>query len=100
MTPPGGDEGIDVHAENLIAQAKCYNESNKVGVDEIQRLAGIKDGTKVTNAFFFTTSSYTKGAIKWASLTGIELFRFDFHLLGFVGVTGNASAYCRGEIRL
>lgn len=68
------DGGIDVVATirdpevgliKSLWQAKKYHPSNKVQVNVVRELAGIRDNQKATKGIIVTTSSLTKGALDW-----------------------------------
>jgi restriction system protein len=68
------DGGIDVVATirepelgliKSLWQAKKYRPSNKVQVNVVRELAGIRDNHKATKGIIVTTSSLTKGALDW-----------------------------------
>lgn len=68
------DGGIDVVAASYIAQVKNY--SGTVPINDVRALAGVTsmDGRK---GLFFTSGSYSGGAIEFANQTGIALFVYS-----------------------
>jgi hypothetical protein len=80
------DGGIDIVAfedtifskNNYIIECKRYAPHNKVSVDVVQRLYGIKQSKNVTKAFLVTSSSFTKSAMKWAKQHCWELELKDY----------------------
>jgi hypothetical protein len=62
-TPIGPDNGIDVWSTGAIAQVK-YWTSKRVGIKEVQRLAGTISPGQIP--YFFAGSGYTRPAIQWA----------------------------------
>lgn len=63
-----GDDGIDVKIWDqsgeflAIAQCKRYADGNKVSAPQIREFAGAFMLSKAKKGYFFTTSSFTKGA--------------------------------------
>ncbi len=68
------DGGIDVASVHYIAQVKNYTGS--VDVASVRELAGVAytDGRK---PLFFTSGSYSSGAVLFANQAGIALFQYD-----------------------
>jgi HJR/Mrr/RecB family endonuclease len=72
LTPPTKDGGYDIFAisktiepglaSSWIIECKKYAPENKVGVDIVRALYGVKSNMKVANALLATTSYFTKGA--------------------------------------
>jgi len=72
LTPPIKDGGYDIFAiskdieagvsSSWIIECKKYQKQNKVGVDIVRALYGVKSNLKVANALIATTSYFTKGA--------------------------------------
>jgi pSer/pThr/pTyr-binding forkhead associated (FHA) protein len=81
VTRQGTDGGIDVVAVNkgvifrgrYLIQCKRYNPSNKVSRPEVQAFHGRIAVEPRARGIFITTSSFTRGAQKFAELTGINL---------------------------
>jgi len=68
------DGGIDVESENYVAQVKLYSNTS-VGRPEIQQLVGaaLVSGK---HALFFTSSTFTAEAKRYAAQAEVALFRF------------------------
>jgi len=72
LTPPIKDGGYDIFAiskniepgltSSWIVECKKYRPENKVGVDIVRALYGVKSDLRVANALLATTSHFTKGA--------------------------------------
>jgi restriction system protein len=86
VTRQVADGGVDVVAVNhglifrgryliqcKLIQCKRYNPSNKVTRPEIQTFHGRIAIEPRARGIFITTSSFTRGAQKFAELTGINL---------------------------
>lgn len=84
LTPSTKDGGYDIYAitKNIepgvetswIIECKKYAPENKVGVDIVRALYGIKSNLKIANALLATTSYFTKGAKAFkASRYDVEL---------------------------
>ena len=84
LTPAVKDGGYDIFGiskdiksgvkTSWIIECKKYAPENKIGVDIIRALYGVKSNFKVANALLATTSYFTKGAIDFkASRYDIEL---------------------------
>lgn len=83
-TSPTNDGGIDgiinedrLGLNKIAIQAKRYDKSNKIGVPLLQSFVGALMGKGVTKGVFITTSSFTKGAIDYASNQSIILIDGD-----------------------
>lgn len=76
VTPHIGDGGVDITSNCVLAQVKNY--SGSVGPAPIRELMGVAalDNRK-RRAVFFTSGSYTKGAIDFANESGIQLYRYN-----------------------
>lgn len=65
VTPPSGDEGVDVYASNdtekCIVQVKRYRTS-KVTLDDVLKTAGAMSAQRADKAYIVTTSILTKQA--------------------------------------
>ena len=77
VTPYSGDGGIDgVIKEDILGlgriyiQAKRYRRENSVPVQKVREFAGTLQGLQAGKGVFITTSSYTKGARKFADSLG------------------------------
>ncbi len=84
LTPPIKDGGYDIFAiskeiktglqTSWIIECKKYASENKVGVDIVRALYGVKANLNVANALLATTSYFTKGVQDFkASRYDIEL---------------------------
>jgi RNA polymerase sigma factor for flagellar operon FliA len=84
LTPPIKDGGYDIFAiskdllsgvkTSWIIECKKYSPENKVSVDIVRALYGIKSNLRIANALIATTSYFTKGANDFkASRYDIEL---------------------------
>ena len=69
-----GDGGVDgvinedrLGLDRIYVQAKRYSESNSVGRPEVQGFVGSLVGLGASKGVFFTTSSFSRGAIEYAS---------------------------------
>jgi len=67
-----GDRGVDVVArkdgtidQNLVIQAKCYDEGNKVGRPAMQQYYSLRDQERADAVAVVTTSDFTDGAKAW-----------------------------------
>jgi hypothetical protein len=74
VTQLTGDGGIDVVAASYIAQVKNY--AGTVPINDVRALAGVvhTDGRK---GLFFTSGSYSTGAVSFANDAGIALFVYS-----------------------
>ena len=59
----GIGEFSDIDKIRYLVQVKRYKINNKVSVDDIRKLKGVKDFNAGDKGIFITTSDYTKGAI-------------------------------------
>lgn len=89
VTPDGADGGIDVDAEDAIAQVKF--QALPVGRPVVQALLGVSSHQHKT-PFFFASSGYTSSAITFADEVGIALFMFTLDG-GLVSVTEAAAEF-------
>ena len=89
LTPTTKDGGYDIFAvskegprgvrTSWIIECKRYERENKVGVEIVRALYGIKSNLKVANALLATTSFFTKGASQFkASRYDIELKDYPY----------------------
>lgn len=76
-TPPSKDGGIDgIIKEDVLGlgriyiQAKRYRRENSVPERDVKEFAGTLQGLLASKGIFITTSSYTKGARKFADRLG------------------------------
>jgi len=78
-TQLGADDGIDIelydtHApDTLVAIAQCKAWSKPVGVKEIREFYGVMIVTRVSRAYFVTTSTFTNDARKYSTLSEVSL---------------------------
>lgn len=87
VTPPTRDGGYDIMAlrkdplgieTTTLVECKRYKEENKVPIDVIRGLYGVKSYLGVSNALLVTTSSFTRDARKFVeSKYDIQLFDFS-----------------------
>jgi len=84
VTRGSNDGGIDgiVYQDALgldivYVQAKRYKEGNNIGRPEIQGFAGALDGLQASKGIFFTTSSFTPGAIEFSKTTTNKIVVID-----------------------
>ncbi|KUN90418.1 hypothetical protein AQJ84_40185 [Streptomyces resistomycificus] len=73
-TAVGADEGIDVLAEQAVAQVK--KEGSPTSRPTVQQLHGVA-AAQSKAALFFSMAGYTPQAMDWASRHGIALFQYD-----------------------
>ena len=73
------DAGIDLELydkkapEHLVAIAQCKACLKPVGVKHIRAFYGVMAATKVSRAYFLTTSSFTEDAIKFSRKSEVTL---------------------------
>lgn len=88
LTPPVKDGGYDIFAiskeilsgvkTSWIIECKKYSPENKVSIDIVRALYGIKSNLRIANALIATTSYFTKGANDFkASRYDIELKDYE-----------------------
>ena len=90
LTPPIKDGGYDIFAisrddlagveTSWIIECKKYAPENKVGVDIVRALYGVKSNLKVANALLATTSFFTKGA------KAFKASRYDIQLKDYPSI--------------
>lgn len=77
VTPAVNDGGYDLIIydgfQKGIVECKCYSCNNKIGRPIIQKLVCANQEAKAERMIFITTSDYTKDAIKYAKIAGVEL---------------------------
>lgn len=86
LTPRTRDGGKDIYAIRkdsiaptlYVVEAKRYNKANKVGVEIVRGLYGVKSAERANVGVIVTTSSFTKDAIDFASPLNYELSLRDF----------------------
>ncbi len=75
----GADGGIDIELydkeapDTLVAIAQCKAWSNPVGVRHVREFYGVMMATKVSRAYFVTTSTFTDDAVSFSKLTEVSL---------------------------
>lgn len=74
VTRKSRDEGIDVAADEAVAQVKA--EMNPTGRPAVQQLYGAAAYLR-RDALFFALNGYSVEAMQWATAAGVALFRFD-----------------------
>jgi len=76
---PDADAGIDLKLydkkppNNLVAIAQCQAGPKSVGIKYIRDFYGVMAVTKVSRAYFLTTASFTKAAIKFSRKSEVTL---------------------------
>ena len=75
VTPVGPDGGVDVMADQGIAQVKM--EGIATGRPAIQQLHGVASRMGVV-ALFFSLAGYTEQALAWAESVDMVCFEFEF----------------------
>jgi uncharacterized protein YjbI with pentapeptide repeats len=89
LTPPTKDGGYDIFAiskdlagleTSWIIECKKYAPENKVGVDIVRGLYGVKSDLRVANALLATTSYFTKG------VKDFKASRYDIELKDYEGI--------------
>lgn len=89
LTPATKDGGYDLFAimkdisgvtTSWIIECKKYGPENKVGVDIVRALYGVKYDLKVANAMLATTSYFTKGVEEF------NASRYDLELRDYEGI--------------
>ena len=79
-----GDEGIDgvinedpLGLDVIYIQAKRYAPENTIGRERIQQFAGALVGQGASKGVFVTTSSFSRGAIEYASRVPQKIILLD-----------------------
>lgn len=77
-TSMGADGGIDLvlyehDEENPSAIVQCKKWSNQIGVKLLREFSGVMHHEKVSKGYYFTTSTFNRAAIEFASGNSIEL---------------------------
>ncbi|MHC4394219.1 MAG: pentapeptide repeat-containing protein [Planctomycetota bacterium] len=90
LTPPVKDGGYDIFAiskdikaklkSSWIIECKKYAPQNRVGVDIVRALYGVKSNLKVAHALLATTSYFTKGA------KDLKASRYDIELKDYKAI--------------
>ncbi len=76
VTQVSGDGGIDVVSSTAVAQVK--HQSGAVGRPDIQKLAGAAlHGHTGKTKLFFSSGTYSAGAVEYANAVDVALIRFD-----------------------
>ncbi|MGE7091194.1 restriction endonuclease [Lysinibacillus sp. NPDC048646] len=86
LTPQTRDGGKDIYAIKkdaiaptlFVVETKRYSKTNKVGVEIVRGLYGVKSAERANVGVIVTTSSFTKDAIDFASPLNYELSLRDF----------------------
>lgn len=98
LTPSTKDGGKDIIAvynspfghQMFIVECKRYNPENKVGVELVRGLYGIKSAENYNQAIIATTSTFTKGAIDFVKPLKFQLELKDFEdIKGWIKNYGN-----------
>lgn len=81
VTPQRKDFGTDITAEKdgktVAVQCKKYNENNRVGNVDIQKLIGSMRYYRASHSIFVTTSYYTNHALEQTKNASIDLWDKD-----------------------
>jgi hypothetical protein len=89
LTPRTRDGGKDIYAVHnnqfgsflYVVECKRYASTNKVGVEAVRGLYGVKQAERASQGIFITTSSYTKTALDFANPLKYELSLNDYNNL-------------------
>jgi len=91
-----GDGGIDgiikedaLGLDIVYMQAKRYAAENSVGRQDIQGFAGSLDGVRATKGIFFTTSTFTKGALEYVEKIAKRIILIDGQALAKLMIRHN-----------
>jgi len=93
----GADGGIDIELydrnapDTLVAIAQCKAWSQPVGVKHIREFYGVMVATRISKAYFVTTSSFTPDAITFSGLSEVTLISGK-QLLRLIGSRGPETA--------
>jgi restriction system protein len=97
-----GDGGIDgiikedaLGLDIVYMQAKRYAAENSVGRQDIQGFAGSLDGVRATKGVFFTTSSFTKGALEYVDKISKRIILIDGQALTKLMIRHNVGVRTR-----
>ena len=74
LTASGADGGIDVAADDAVAQVKHYAKA-PIGAPAVQQLRGA--AVNMDWALFYSLSGYTKSAVGYANAASVALFQYD-----------------------
>jgi hypothetical protein len=89
LTGATRDGGYDIFAiskdisgarSSWLIECKKYSPANKVGIDVVRSLCGVKNDLKVSNAMIATTSFFSSEVKK------VKTSRYDFHLVDYDGI--------------
>ncbi|SFS82869.1 restriction endonuclease [Paenibacillus sp. 453mf] len=86
LTPRTRDGGKDIYAiqngmfgrQLFVIECKRYSSTNKVGVELVRGIYGVKVAERATAAMLVTTSTFSKDAIDFASPLKYELSLKDY----------------------
>jgi hypothetical protein len=89
LTPRSRDGGRDILAARsdslgsllYLVECKRYAPTNKVGVELVRAIHGVTQAERATKGVIVTTSSFTKGAIAFASPLQYTIGLHDFEAL-------------------
>lgn len=89
LTPRSNDGGRDILAARsdalgsllYLVECKRYSPTNKVGVELVRAIHGVTQAERATKGVIVTTSSFTKGAIAFASPLQYAISLHDFETL-------------------
>lgn len=81
ITPPTRDLGADIimkkKKNKYVVQVKKYDQGNKVGTPDLQKLQGAKEHYRVNGMKIITTGFYSPFALNYASRHRIETIDGD-----------------------
>ncbi|WP_170140808.1 restriction endonuclease [Oceanobacillus arenosus] len=85
-TRDGGKDIYAIRRDSIVStlfviETKRYSKTNKVGVEIVRGLYGVKSAERANVGMIVTTSSFTKDAIDFASPLNYELSLRDFNNL-------------------
>jgi hypothetical protein len=93
LTPVSKDGGYDIYAisndkiagvtSSWIIECKKYGRENKIGVDIVRSLYGIRNTMQIAGAMLATTTHFTRDAIKFRNE---KASRYDLHLKDYESV--------------
>ncbi len=96
LTPPTRDGGKDIIAlykspfghQMFIIECKRYNKENKVGVELVRNLYGVKTAERCTQGILVTTSTFSKYAIDF-----VKPLKYELELKDFTDITNWCKEY-------
>jgi len=94
----GPDGGIDIelydkHApDTMVAIAQCKAWEKPVGVSDIREFYGVMIATRISRAYFVTTSSFTPEAVVFSRMSKVTLISGDILLKLIASLTDEKSA--------